>query len=614
MFQLHSLAESFPANSDDKSLTFISREHPLPETMPTPLTKHGLTALLRRHAISGIVKNLPLSMHGELQFMGRSIWRRHKDYKKGDLVDIVITRGRVKAIYNSKGEKIFPGASHRLFQLYDISDFSEGKISPEAQAHNTFFNSKYGLTKYIQKHCFSGVVGRFPLGKRGAMHFLGTVFWDTRLGCREGDYVTVIVKKGEVSAIYSEKGEQLYPPQANLYEVYVDGCKIEQRFKNKIALSRFIKKSCRNCVVRNVPLQSDTFMQFLGTVLWWYLPNYKRGDLFTMVIKDAAVVSVSDAQGTVVMPRTTGLACKIYTGGVFADGHWVRPGKEEPHYCLSKSSMSQYVLKHYPDCVIEDFPLGNHGKLQFLGSYLWDSKRGSRKNDLVTLIIRGRSIREVYNGDRKKIFPEPDNGYYKMFTGGVYENGVWVEPGTLVSKTFNSPFQLTAYIKKNIDHCVIERFKIPDNGNLQLLGQVVWQKQHKVLGTRLVTVVVADKKVCQVYSAEGTQLYPAPLGKEMRITLGGVFRDGAWVVAGKPVQLAHVNKRYISRYIKKYTLSCIIEQFPLCKNGKLQFLNTVPWNSHRDFVEGDVVTLIIKNAQLKAVYHGKNGTCLWNDC
>lgn len=206
-------------------------------------SRAALNSYLNNNFPTGKLVNIPLAMHGELQFNGKSIWRRHKKYVKGDLVSITIEKGSLTAVYDSCGNKIYPLPESRYYHVHVI-DWIDNKdcSSPQLRQKHLRIRNKSSLTQFVSRNIRNCTVTNFPLGKRGAMHFLGNRFWDTLAGCKEHDLVTIEIKEKCVTCILDAAGKRPYPFNDGLYQLYVNDERSNIRFRDKTDLGKYILK------------------------------------------------------------------------------------------------------------------------------------------------------------------------------------------------------------------------------------------------------------------------------------------------------------------------------------------------------------------------------------
>lgn len=338
-----------------------------------------------------------------------------------------------------------------------------------------------------------------------------------------------------------------------------------------------------DCVIEKMRLNSEGGFSFNKENYWTVMAGYKNALVLVEVIK-GRTMRVYDEKGNRLYPPEKNL---VYINAEITDGK--RIGGELIGSAFTTAELNKIIAEH-SHCVVERIKLGINGRFGFNNKVYWQTMAGY-KNVLVTVeVINGQAV-GVYDTRGLKLYPASEN---LLFVGGRIKDGKRVG-GEFVSGTLHK-LELNKMIKANPD-CIIEKVRLTKQGGLKINKICYWQTMPGYENA-LVTIVIAQGRVKDVYGPRGACIYPL---SENFVYVNSQIKEGKRV-GGKFVE-SRSNKDSLNWLVKKYP-SCIIEKVILNKKGGLLLNRKSYWYSMPGY-ENAPVTIEMAEADVKKVYDKK---------
>jgi SNF2 family DNA or RNA helicase len=476
---------------------------------------------------TGVVDKVPLGTIGELvRFNGENFWSTRKGFAN-KLVRIVMKNGKVVRILDEENNIVYPFQTNFV---HSGAVLENGKVTGGELLNPNGAIDRQALNRLLRENPgFTGVLTEVPLNSNGGLtDFNGQNYW-TKLAHYENAHVTIVMAAGELSAVYDQDGKQLYPYKTNL--IYPGATVVKGEISgaenlninglsSKQALNQFLNNNPRfTGVIDNVELSMYGGLKDLnGKDYWTYLPGLEN-QMIRLVFFDGEVIEAYSENGDRVYPFEENYAyldARIENGKIVG-GTLINKGGSPGRNAFSN------LLNDYPgfNGVIDKLRLDSKGGLKFRKKGYWQHKKGY-ENALVTALVRNEIIVEVYDQEGNQIYSPSENNY--VYLGSTFENGK-ITGGKLINEVgLRDRQDLNEFLKNYPDFSgVIDKVPLTQTGGFSnFLGESYWNTRSAYKNA-LVTVVMIEGKVINIYGPDGEELYPFT---EHFIYEGASFENG----------------------------------------------------------------------------------------
>lgn len=364
--------------------------------------KKKLSKLLKKYP-DAIIENVKLDKRGGFHFMGKPYWQILKGYEYA-LVTVVVKKGKLEAVYDKDGKKLFPYESGENI-IYINGKIVGGKIRGKK---SLCLPNKQSIAAFVRRHP-NIVIENFRLGGKGEFFFNGKTIWGAKKGF-ENALVIVEVENREIKSAYTKTGEKIYPSQSKENLVYV-GAKVKNGKRDggtllgpagsRKKLLKLLKKYPA-IVIENVKLFSNGGFIFNGMPFWGRTKGYENAYV-TIEGRKGKITGIYGKNGNQLYPIKSEKH-HIYTGAKIIDGK--RTGGRQIASAKNRKDLLKYLQK-YPNAIVENVELNARGGFYFT-ERLWESMRGY-ENALVTVEFVNGEIEAVYDQEGKKLY-QAENG------------------------------------------------------------------------------------------------------------------------------------------------------------------------------------------------------------
>ncbi|HPS20950.1 MAG TPA: DEAD/DEAH box helicase [Candidatus Omnitrophota bacterium] len=451
------------------------------------------------------------------------------------------------------------------------------------------------LEKYTDKDI---VVERVRLNNRGGLKINGEALFATLEGYEDA-VVRVTISKGKVAEVYDIDGKRLYPSE-NIKIFKVDANDDEEMSKaeqvaslaDKNAVAIFMKKyTDEEYLITGLRLSDRGGLRLNQKRYWENLPGYWDAEV-RIWVKAGEVIKVCDLEGKLIYPFTDRLIS--YYRGTKKVGDKLE-GKDLVGTSVGRNSIATFIKNNeFTDGYIENFLLDAKGGLRLFGECYWKTLEGYEVASINVVLKNGRIV-EAYGGDGKKIYPFEENHVY---VGVEMKNGKRLEGEFLLAA--QDKLALWQIVNKYKDEkLIVENFRLGARGGLQFNVKIYWRTM-KGLENALVTLVLNELEVVEVYDQDGKMLYPF----EGNLIWVGAGVEGGKRVGGECIGCASSSKER-NKYVQSEEDKLIIERFKLSSGGGLTLNNITYWSGMTGY-ENAYVTIVHEKGRVREVY-GEGG-------
>ncbi|MEW5894246.1 MAG: DEAD/DEAH box helicase [Candidatus Omnitrophota bacterium] len=407
---------------------------------------------------------------------------------------------------------------------------------------------------------FSGVV-KMILPKDGTLTMFGKGYWQ---GWEEyrGEPVIIVINNRNVVEVYNSQNQKIFPFGKNI--IYPGGTYRNGKVngtpfnphgaRTKVTIKDYIGENPEfTGVIHRVQLNNHgglPSMEYLG-VKWANMSGYENA-FVTIVVEKGRATAIYDASGKQIFPFPHNY---VHFGAQYKDGKITGGVLATPHGISSRYELNKLLSaarKKDPgmSCVVEKVPLNDKGGLTYflgVGKY-WADKAGYEKA-LVTIVVTNGDEITVYDERGKKIFERLRKEENFVYLNARYEEGKIVG-GTLLNErgTFDRR-ELNKIVAPHPGFTgVIDKVRLSFNGGLvKFLGKNVWMGMTEY-AYQMVTVVMADGEVTEVYDRSNEPIYPF---KENFIYKGARLEKGK-IIGGELVNpQGFLDKTFIGKYLNE---------------------------------------------------------------
>ncbi len=573
--------------------------------------KLELNKVLREHPLfTGVIDRLLLDKRGGLiHFNGNdTYWKMMKGYEN-TYVRVVMKEGQVVGIYDDKQQLIYPFNKHLV---YLGAVYEEGKIKGGRLLNPQGIKDPQTLTILLKKYPgFSGVVDRVQCDKAGTLMINNTFVWMTR-SAYKNVFVKVVFQNGDITAVFSEEEEQLFPYVLNyIYEgaTYKDGKVIgghlvtAKGLINSHALNQWFKDHRSfSGVVHNNQLNAAGGLWSINDRFFWNSMRGYENARVDIVMSEGDVVEVFDSRGKKLYPYMEYFA---FEGARYVDGKIVGGVLVNKEGAQSSAAFTAFMSAQFPKFsgVVDRVPLTGFGGLSgFAGNSYWIKMVGY-ENALVVVEMKDGVVTAVHDEFGRQIYSPDEKNHNLIYRDAEYKNGA-IQGGSLViAEGFRDRLSLNLWFKKDpVFTGVIDRVKLGNKGQLtNFNGRDYWQSKVGY-ENELITVVIKEGQVLAVYNKAAEQIYSA-LNDNNLIYVGAGYVDGR-IEGGQLLSQEGVRGRVqLNHYLEKNPeFSGVIKNVPLSNNGAFSgFFGKTYWVKKSGY-EKALVTVVMRRGEVIYVY------------
>ncbi|MBF0490400.1 MAG: DEAD/DEAH box helicase family protein [Candidatus Omnitrophica bacterium] len=561
-----------------------------------------------------VVKNISLDKSsGEFQLGGIVWWHRNMDYKGADQLTAHFKEGELLAVYDKDGKQIYKASiKDKPNTVYLGTKINNGLIVSGKKVEESLSNNNLEELITIQE---SLAISNVSLNGE-TLTIAGKTYWTSMPSHKKVEGLTAHFIKGELIAVYDQRGIQLYTSQKESegQGVFINsiikngkrvGGNLVQVIENES--NRDLLYSYPDFIATNIALGNNGELTFAG-IHWWGNQKYLTpGSLLTVHFKNGLIYRAYDANGRLIYREAQeGDANSVYIGAKL-DENGKKVGGEFLKAYPSKLPQVE-LIKRDGEYVITGVRLNNKGEYRWKTNdedYIWFSSSKDAMSEDVMVYFKDHKVVSAYHKDGTLIWLKPKEGD----RNSLYVNGQIIDGKRVGGEFVDSYPNFKAELFDKYDDFILTNVKLQHDGSLRLTNErIFWNRLIGYEYAEGITLFFKEKELQAAYDKDGKQIFSnQDTGVRNALYVEATVDEDGKRVGGKYIK-SYPNV-FPSELFDKYK-DFVIENVDLNAAGGSALGNKIVVPQRRRYIGKKDLRVYVKDGEVAAVYE-KDGSFLY---